>query len=202
VLVGLGKLKMSELLPAFPTPIGIYHIDANYDDILGVVKKYTSSPNDLLEDSKSSFDQNTNLLLDSDLLFLRKEILTHVNHYTNSTGLQELEIAGSWYNKMELGKKVKQHRHEGSVISGAFYIDVDEETVPILFHSPLKPYKMNDLYERFDNQYASSGIKLNPKLGTLFLFPSWLEHETDAEVSSRCVISFNTFYKSMFFSES
>jgi len=193
---------MSELIPIFPTPIGIYHIDVNYENILSIVKKYVSSPHDLIEDCKSSFGQNTNLLLDSDLLFLRKEIQNHVSHYTDSTGLQELEITGSWYNEMELGKKVKLHRHEGSVISGAFYIDVEEETVPIIFHNPLKPYKMNDLYERFDNQYASSGIKLNPELGTLFLFPSWLEHETDAEVSSRCVISFNTFYRSLFLGES
>ena len=50
------------------------------------------------------------------------------------------------------------------------------------------------MYQRMDNQYASTGVMLKPANGQLVLFPSWLEHETDPECGERCVISFNTFY--------
>lgn len=193
---------MNEIFPVFPTPIGIYHIDIDYEEVKNKLKKYDTAPHALLEDSISSFGQDNNILMDEEFFYLRERIQNNINSYTESVGLQSLEITGSWYNKMTMGKKVSLHRHEGSVISGAFYIDVEDETVPLRFHNPLKPYRMNDLYDKFDNQYASLGIQLKPELGTLFLFPSWLEHETDAEVASRCVISFNTLYRSLFFRES
>ena len=95
---------------------------------------------------------------------------------------------------MTTGKRLNLHRHEGSVLSGAFYLKVDNDSVPLRFKSPLLPYKMNDMYQRMDNQYASTGVMLKPSNGQLVLFPSWLEHETDPECGERCVISFNTFY--------
>jgi len=156
----------------------------------------------LLEDSHSSFGQDSNILNDPDLASLRSELLKCIKDYTDTTCLQELEITGSWYNEMKIGDKVTLHRHEGSVLSGAFYVKVDENSVPIRFHNPLKPYKMNDLYENFNSQYASTAVQIAPQSGSLLLFPSWLEHQTDSEMGERCVISFNTLYKSMFFSES
>ena len=45
------------------------------------------------------------------------------------------------------GDCVKRHRHERSVVSGAFYIDISEDITPLMFKSPLFPYKMIDAYE-------------------------------------------------------
>jgi hypothetical protein len=190
---------MSEnVVPLFPTPVGAYEIDVDLDFVYKKITEYTSAPHFLLEDSDSSFGQDSNILQDPDLADLRLKLLECIKDYTDTTCLQELEITGAWYNQMRKGNKVTLHRHEGSVISGAFYVKTDENTVPLRFQTPLKPYKMNDLYENFNSQYASSGVQINPQPGSLLLFPSWLEHETDAEKGERCVISFNTLYKAMF----
>lgn len=190
---------MSEnVVPLFPTPVGAYEIDVDLDFVYKKITEYTSAPHFLLEDSDSSFGQDSNILQDPYLADLRLKLLECIKDYTDTTCLQELEITGAWYNQMRKGDKVTLHRHEGSVLSGAFYVRTDENTVPLRFQSPLKPYKMNDLYENFNSQYASSGVQINVQPGNLLLFPSWLEHETDAECGERCVISFNTLYKSMF----
>ena len=188
----------NNIVPLFPTPVGAYEIDIDLDFVYSKITEYTSAPHFLLEDSDSSFGQESNILHDPDLAHLRSEILGCIKDYTDATCLQELEITGAWYNQMRKGDKVTLHRHEGSVLSGAFYVRTDDSTVPLRFQSPLKPYKMNDLYESFNSQYACSGVQLNVQSGSLLLFPSWLEHETDAECGERCVISFNTLYKAMF----
>ena len=190
------------VVPLFPTPVGAYEIDIDVEFIYQKLVEYKTAPHFLLEDSHSSFGQDSNILHDPDLASLRLKLLECIKDYTDTTCLQELEITGSWYNEMKIGDKVTLHRHEGSVLSGAFYVKVDENTVPIRFHNPLKPYKMNDLYENFNSQYASTAVQIAPQSDSLLLFPSWLEHQTDSEMGERCVISFNTLYKTMFFSES
>jgi len=187
---------MSEnIISLFPTALGIYNIDVNLNFIYEKIVEYKSAPLFLVENSQSSYGQGNNILHDADLFFLRKKFLRCIKDYTNQVHLRELEIAASWYNQMRIGDRVMLHRHEGSVISGAFYVKVDTNTMPLKFQSPLKPYKMNDLYEDFDTQYATSGMLVKPELGNLLLFPSWLEHETNPEKGERCVISFNTSYK-------
>jgi len=190
---------MGEIFPAFPTPIGAYEIDIDLEFVYDKIKNYSSEPHRLLEQSNSSYGQDNNILHDPELLELRARISECLNHYTDSIGLQSVEITGAWYNEMKIGTKVTLHRHEGSVLSGAFYVRVDENTVPLRLINPLKPYKNNDLYDKFENEYASMGINVKPMSGQLLIFPSWLEHETDSEESVRCVISFNTQYRHFFY---
>lgn len=192
---------IGEVVGLFPTPVGIYELDVDVDQIYEKILTFTSRPHGLLDQSKSSFEEDGSILYDPDLKDLREQIDICIQDYTDQVCLQPIMITGSWYNQMERGCRVNLHRHEGSVVSGAFYLDVDEDTVPLRFRSPLSPYKMNDLYERFDSQFASVGVMMPPKKGTLLLFPSWLEHETDPEEGSRCVISFNTLYKRLFSSD-
>lgn len=190
-----------EVVGFFPTPVGMYELDIDTVEVEETISGFKSRPHVLLDQSKSSFEEDGSILYDSSLIHLREKIDHCLAHYTDQVGLQPLIITGSWYNQMERGCKVNLHRHEGSVVSGAFYVDVDENTVPLRFRSPLQPYKMNDLHEKFDNQFASVGMMLPPQKGMLLLFPSWLEHETDPEQGNRCVISFNTLYRRLFYAD-
>ncbi|NDB30341.1 hypothetical protein EB155_11520 [archaeon] len=190
-----------EVVGLFPTPVGIYEIDIDLDLVKKKILTFTTQPHGLLDDSQSSFENDGSILYDPDLNFLKEKIESCIDDYVQNVCLQPIVITGSWYNQMKIGCRVNLHRHEGSVVSGAFYVDVDDDTVPLRFKSPLQPYKMNDLHERFENQYASVGVMLPPKKGTLLLFPSWLEHETDSETGTRCVISFNTLYRRLFYND-
>ena len=187
--------KECEHLDLFPTPVSQYDLSfLDLDSIIRILDKFEVAPHGLLDDSDSSFGLDFTILYDDELKFLKEELDTCINEYVQRTGLQDIVITGSWYNKMKIGRRLNLHRHEGSVLSGAFYLDVDDNSVPLRMRSPLLPYKMNDMYARMDNQYASTGIMLKPAKGQLVLFPSWIEHETDPEQSDRCLISFNTFY--------
>ena len=106
-----------------------------------------------------------------------------------------LIITDSWHNKMEKGKRVRLHRHEDSVVSGSFYVKTEKNTVPLIFRNPLHPYRMTEIYVDKKSKYSTGGMKFPATPGILYLFPSWLEHETDEEKGDRCVISLNTKYK-------
>ena len=86
---------------------------------------------------------------------------------------------------------LKEHCHPQSLVSGALYINVDENQ-KIYFHNP-NPYVYSSPKEKItpynmEHQF----IKVNK--GDLLLFPSWLRHGKDDHVNTmddRIVISFN-----------
>lgn len=188
-------MMKKQKLDLFPTLVVVY--DLSFLDLMLIYKNVSeiySGPHGLIDNSNSSYGHDFSILYQDNLEFVKNKIDECILDYVNTSGLQPISITGSWYSKMELGCRLHAHRHEGSVISGVLYVDVDNNSVPLILKSPLMPYKMNDLYEKFDNPYASSGLSLKPTKGSLVLFPSWLEHETHPEEGTRCIISFNTFY--------
>tara|TARA_R100000458_G_C8255211_1_gene231424 strand:+ start:339 stop:914 length:576 start_codon:yes stop_codon:yes gene_type:complete len=184
-----------EHLDIFPTPVSKYDLSfLDLDKIYKIIEEIEVVPHDLLGDSDSSYGSEFTILYDDRLKFLKDELDNCLQDYTQRVGLQDTQIVRSWYNHMSAGKSIKPHRHEGSVVSGAFYLKVDDKSVPLRFKSPAYPNKMLDIFE-VPNQYACPLFDLKPVIGQLVLFPSWLEHETDPECGERVVISFNTFYK-------
>ena len=120
-----------------------------------------------------------------------QEIYLKLDDYTNKCSLVPCDISASWFNKMDDNGNVALHRHQGSVVSGALYIDLPDNPSPIRFKNPLIPYKMMELYTEQSNYHQSVEIYE----GLLILFPSWLEHETLPQKGKRTVISFNTLHK-------
>ncbi len=186
---------MTNIINVFPTPIGVYDLGVDLDLIKEILDGYNTAPFGVIEGSQSSFQTGSSVLHDPELKFLREKIDSSIEDYRKATCLEPLIINLSWYNIMETGHRVKLHRHEASVISGSFYVDADQYSSPIRFKNPILPYKMNELFETMNSEYANTGVVMSVKKGTLLLFPSWLEHETFPEDGSRCVISFNTFHK-------
>ena len=177
----------------FPTQIGTYNILFDKDLITLVMKDYKLNPINVLNGSKSSYltETGTKFLNDKRLNNLLQEIYLKLDDYTNKCSLVPCDISSSWFNNMDDGGSVSLHRHQGSVISGALYVEVSKDPSPIKFKNPLIPYKMMELYTS-DPSYHHC---LNIYEGLLILFPSWLEHETLPQNGIRSVVSFNTLHK-------
>jgi uncharacterized protein (TIGR02466 family) len=184
-----------EHLDLFPTPVTKYDLSfLDLDKIFKIIKQVDVKPHGLIGASDSSYGLYLSILYDDQLSFLKKELDNCLQEYRQRVGLQDVEIANSWFNNMATGTSTQLHRHEGSVISGAFYLKIDDKSVPLRFKSPVHPYKMLDIFKK-PTKYGCPFFELTPISGQLVLFPSWLEHETAPECGERVVISFNTFYK-------
>lgn len=178
----------------FPTLVTTTDLSksVNLQLVIDKVKQYHghTGSHKLLHGGISSIGPSQNFLDDPDMGLLRSAMHVAINDYVQSVGLIPVMITNSWFN---YGSEwTKAHRHEGSVISGAFYPDSTEGYANLQFESPIKPVRMNDLFNS-TTEYSSYICEITPKPGLLVLFPSWLIHSTEKnKVDNKIVISFNT----------
>mgnify|MGYP001176265769 CR=1 FL=1 len=86
-----------------------------------------------------------------------------------------------------------QHSHPNSLLSAAYYVKAKENSgqikffdpkeMKVMYHPPIKNY----------NEISAEIIKIQPEEGKLLIFPSYLNHAVEENLSEddRIVISFN-----------
>ena len=106
-------------------------------------------------------------------------------------------ITISWINCTMNGQYHHQHNHPNSIISGVFYIDVDESADSISFYKD--EYNTIKLYSHEDdfNLYNSGQWQMSVQKRVLMLFPSSLTHSVPFVTSdeTRISLSFNVFVR-------
>ena len=140
----------------------------NLENILKILQSTQTREHGLVGDGISSYNYGMPILEYPELFGLKAIIQKYLKEYHP----KPLKIINSWFNTMNVGDKLKIHKHEESIVSGAFYINVGDNSVPLIF----------------------STQQVKPKNGLLVLFPSEMEHYTEPEREQRTVMSFNTEY--------
>ena len=127
---------------------------------------------------------------------LQQAIKECLDYYCKESGLEENVIVNSWCNVLKEGGYVKRHRHDKSVLSGAYYPTSDPDDCPLLIENPTQVFKMTET-KIYDTEYNVSAIGVPTFPGKLVIWPSYLYHETQKNSSDeRYTISFNTLDKS------
>ena len=117
-----------------------------------------------------------------------------LNHYADKMGNWPCVISGGWYNVLPKGGFTERHRHESSVVSGAFYIKLPEGDCGNFYVvSPLQQYMMCMHFIK-KSIYGDYFYDVPIKENHLYLFPSWLEHGSRVNNTDddRITVSFNT----------
>lgn len=132
---------------------------------------------------------------------LKTKIFLEVQNYSELIGIDsnKLVFDNSWCNIQKKNSRLIFHIHPNSIISGALYIKMDENSSHIAFKNPnpfsvyAKYFNINDKISKYNIQYCH----VKPNTGDLILFPSWLEHGSyyDNLSEERIVLSFNVYYK-------
>ena len=107
---------------------------------------------------------------------------------------RNLKLEDLWINILPEGGNHSAHIHPNSVISGTTYISMPSGSSAIKFEAPrhsmmmAAPSRIKDAKE-----YLKPFIYVNPSVGDVLLWESWLRHEVPANNSSeeRISISFN-----------
>jgi len=118
---------------------------------------------------------------------------TEINACANQVGMKKLELYNIWININPPSSYNHLHNHVGSVLSGVYYVDAENEQGNIQFerndgaeyHIPL------DIAE--ETYYTSTRATYACKTGALYIFPGWLKHSVQGNRSNkdRISISFN-----------
>jgi len=189
----------------FPTLVQVHCFDnhpANAD-IVNLIENYkeTSSwPKDIGRGKTSSMHydpvgkvhRTTNCLNLPEFEKLKRDIENRLVDYTRTVGIAEVELTKSWFNIQEDEGHVTEHRHDLSIVSGAYYPYVEEGSAPIVFRNPNLAPKMAEVPEMV-TEFTADGMEFHPRSGMLVLFPSWLYHRTYFnKTKKRLTVSFNT----------
>jgi uncharacterized protein (TIGR02466 family) len=127
--------------------------------------------------------------VDSLVEYLNQEI----HEICKQTGLPKLELYNIWININRPGSYNLLHNHVGAVLSGVYYIHAEEGQGNIQF-------ERNDNAEyhipaRVDNYtyFTATKASYKSKTSAVYIFPSWLKHNVEANTSNedRISISFN-----------
>jgi len=148
-----------------------------------------------------------NILDKEECSVLKNKIQNHIDNLMyevlNCDSKQSFEIQNSWVNKHEAGDCADSHRHNNSIISGVYYIEVDSLSGHIQFEKDKSYYnlwsdtvsiEMNNNDEKL-NFFNAEAWAINPKNNDLLLFPSHLYHSVSENKSDRIrySLAFNVF---------
>jgi uncharacterized protein (TIGR02466 family) len=97
----------------------------------------------------------------------------------------------SWINLHDRGGFNYLHMHEGSLLSGSFYLQVPPGSGQFVFRDPRPGVLHGFVKGGVPNGHAD--VHLRPSAGLLVLFPCWMEHYVEPHDSDepRITIAFN-----------
>lgn len=106
---------------------------------------------------------------------------------------QIVKITSMWSiinNKDAFNEK---HHHGNSALSAAYYVKAEQNAGNIVFYDPRQANVFHHPTSKQVNSVNAQVQSVTPKAGTLVLFPSYLEHKVNPNLSNeeRIVISFN-----------
>lgn len=188
----------------FPVPVSYYsnflppELAENIKNYILTEKADVGKKNDVLHgDAKTSYmntDEHATFIQDvtenvPGCSKFSSNLLECINDFTSKLNFPVCTLGNSWFNVQEPGSMLLRHAHISvhgiELVSGAIYINVDENSSSMTFENP-NPYIILS-----PGNYYTFTVK--PKIGDLLLFPSWLMHQSlDSNMTkNRIVISFN-----------
>lgn len=192
---------MTTLISTFST--ALYHsnipVDINFEEDIKNLE-YLRVKND-----NGYISSNYHLLDLAEFINIKKIIMDNVKTYVYDIlrikNSYQLYMSTSWANRHDVDDYSQEHCHNNSIVSGIYYISVEETSGNLVFASPNPNLGLSlELNLQDYNQFNSNEVILVPKNGDLFLFPSSLKHkvEKNKSPSQRYSIAFNVMAKGMY----
>ena len=193
--------KMSKPNLLFPTPIWTIQLD-NFKKINDEMYKYIKSQQkiDSVGVTKSNvkgwhsneFDLNEkepqNFI--TFILPAIEQVMTDMNWEKQK---QTAKINNMWAIINTGGSANLRHQHGNSTISGAYYVKAPLQSGDIVFYDPRPAPVYSHPNVVNPNLLNAQVNSISPKEGALILFPSYVDHSVNENLSNqeRIVISFN-----------
>ena len=185
----------------FPTPVWTLQLD-NYQPINEQMYKYIkiNQSKDIKGISKSNikgwhskdFDMQENEPKNFIKFILPaiEQVITDMNWEKQK---QSVNINNMWAIINTGGSANLRHQHGNSTISGAYYVRAPKNSGDIVFYDP-RPAPVYSYPKALNPNLLNAQVNgISPKEGALVLFPSYLDHSVNENLSNeeRIVISFN-----------
>ena len=125
---------------------------------------------------------------------LNKHVKTFVRDLEFDLNDKKIKLDSLWINILPFGGIHTSHLHPHSVISGTTYISMPKGTSAIKFEDPRLAMMMASPSQKENARpELKNFIYMEPKLGEVLLWESWLRHEVQMNMADeeRISVSFN-----------
>ena len=185
----------------FPTPVWTLQLD-NYQSINEQMYKFIkiTQSKDQQGISKSNIkgwhSKDFNMQENEPKNFIKfilpaiEQVITDMNWEKQK---QSININNMWAIINTGGSTNLRHQHGNSTISGAYYVRAPNNSGDIVFYDP-RPAPVYTYPKAVNPNLLNAQVNgISPKEGALVLFPSYLDHSVNENLSNkeRIVISFN-----------
>ena len=185
----------------FSTPIWVYKIEDykntneeiyNYiknmqsNDEIGILKSNVKGWHSKDFDLKAKEPQNFISIIQPNI----KNAIDDMNWDKNN---QIIKITNMWAIINKGGAANLRHHHGNSTLSAAYYVRAPQKSGDIVFYDP-RPAPVYSHPKSLEANYLNAMVNsISPVEGSLVLFPSYLDHSVNENISNeeRIVISFN-----------
>ena len=196
-------METSDVIPMFPTLVWKLQIDAGLRDALAtrIVAALTEMRRGLPPLEPGRGWQSEQALHEREDF---RELVSCVDRGVTSIlrflriGDAAVEITGCWATVLAQGAAHKVHSHPNNFLSGVYYVCTQAGADTINFHDPRRQTSVirPPVVELTADNTDQVVVKLHN--GTLLMFPSFLEHSVDANMSEqeRISVSVNVMFSS------
>jgi uncharacterized protein (TIGR02466 family) len=198
-VAGAGNVAMPVLqsFDLFPTRIWQAHLRALGPHMDGWVKAVlamrAANPKPAGRTNRQGWNSEGMAALDQpDFAPLQLAIRAACQKALGEMGQSEIAFSlQSWVNMHDRGGFNFLHIHEGSLLSGSFYLNVPPGSGHFVFRDPRPGVIHGSVKGSVPNGYCD--VHLTPSAGLLVLFPWWMEHYVEPHDSDepRITIAFN-----------
>ncbi len=185
----------------FPTPVWVTKIK-DYVNINNDIYKYIKDMQSM--DEKGVIKSNVNGWHSKDFNLADEQprkFISNISENINSVLKdmnwddpdQKIKISSMWAIINKGGAANARHHHGNSDISAAYYVRAPENCGDIVFYDPRPAPVFSHPKAKSPNSLNAMINSIKPIEGYLILFPSYLEHSVNSNISKneRIVISFN-----------
>ncbi len=185
----------------FSTPIWASKID-NYEKTNQKMLKYiidlqNNNPEGILKSNFKGWHSEDFNMKDEQPINFINSIKNNINTALNDMGWdlanQSVKIKSVWAIINEKDAWNQKHHHSNSDLSAAYYVSAHDNCGDIVFYDPRPAPVHNHPISKSPNNLNATVNSVKPEPGMLVLFPSYLEHSVNPNLSNekRIVISFN-----------
>ena len=124
---------------------------------------------------------------------ISKNLGTAMNDMSWDLDSQLVKITSMWAIINRKDAFNEKHHHGSSALSAAYYLKAEKNAGDIVLFDPRQANVFHHPFSKEVNDINAQVQSITPRPGTLVLFPSYLEHKVNPNLSNeeRIVISFN-----------
>ena len=185
----------------FSTPVWIEQIN-NFEIINSELKNYIyqekeKNPNGVKKSNVNGWHSEGFDLKNENLKNFINEISNNIGSAVKDMGwdleTQLVRITNMWAIINKDRAFNEKHHHGNSALSAAYYVKAEKNAGDIIFFDPRQANVFHHPTSVKANSLNCQVQSVTPKAGTLVLFPSYLEHKVNENLSKeeRIVVSFN-----------